>query len=208
MRRGQTLVGRLGVRPQGVAAGLGDHDGVEDGAQRRRLHEGDVGVPVLPVVVLGSGAAHEGAGFRVVDLEDLLVVLEPGDDGVGHGDLAEERGEFLVLLGGEVLAGEEDDLVVEEGLPDRGQRFGIERLVEVDVADLGADRARQGRDVELDGGDGGHEFPLRVGRGGLILTKSLGIVKYIPSRACHTSSVGCGPVRTAVRKRLTTNRCS
>ena len=33
--------------------------------------------------------------------------------------------------------------------------WGLERLVEVDVADLGADRARQRGDVELDGRLGG-----------------------------------------------------
>jgi hypothetical protein len=61
-----------------------------------------------------------------------------------------------VLLGGEVLSREEDDLVVEEGLADGAQRVGIEGVVEVDVADLGADGAREGRNVELDGRGGGH----------------------------------------------------
>ncbi len=117
-------------------------------------------------------AAHEGPGLRVVDLEHLLVVLEARDHGVGDGDLAEGGGEFLVLVGGQVLAREEDHLVVEEGLADGGQRLGVERLVQVDVADLGADRAREGRDVELDGGGGGHGFLSAGPAGDLILTKS------------------------------------
>ena len=44
----------------------------------------------------------------------------------------------------EVPAREEDDLVVEERLADGAQPLGVERVVEVDVADLGADRAREG----------------------------------------------------------------
>ena len=63
----------------------------------------------------------EVARLGVVDLEDLTVVLEPGDDGVGHRDLAEGGGEVLVLLGAQALAGEEDDLVVEQRLADGGR---------------------------------------------------------------------------------------
>ncbi len=101
--RREPFVGGLGVGPQRVAPGLGDHDGVEHRAERRGLHEGDVGVPLLAVVVLAAKppaeSAAEGAGLGVVDLEDLAVLLEPGDDGVGHGDLAEGGGEVLVLFG-------------------------------------------------------------------------------------------------------------
>ena len=104
--------------------------------------------------------AHEGASLRVIDLEHLLVVLEAGDHGVGHGDLAEGARELLVLLGAEVLAREEDDLVVEERLADGGQRLGVERVVEVEAADLGADGARERCDVELDRGGSGHGAPL------------------------------------------------
>ena len=49
---GQSLVGRLGVRPQGVTSGFGDHDGVEDRTKGRSLDERDVGVPALAVAVL------------------------------------------------------------------------------------------------------------------------------------------------------------
>ena len=69
-----------------------------------------------------------------------------------HRDRPERGGEFLVLGRREVLAREEDDLVVEEGLADGAQRLGVERVVEVDVADLGTDRAREGRDIELERG--------------------------------------------------------
>ena len=65
----------------------------------------------------------------------------------------------LCSTGEKMLAGEEDDLVVEEGLADGAQRLGVERVVEVDVADLGTDRAREGRDIELEGRGGGHGTP-------------------------------------------------
>ena len=69
------------------------------------------------------------------------------------------------MLGGrEVLPGEEDHLVVEQGLPDGRHRRRIERLMEVHVADLGADGPRQRGDVERDGCGGGcgHRGILRV----------------------------------------------
>ncbi len=119
----------------------GDHDGVEDRAQRRGLHERDVGVPALAVAVLPTHAVGEPAGLGVVDLEDLLVLLDSGDHRVRHGDRAEGGGELLVLGRGEMLAREEDDLVVEEGLADGRQRLGVEGLMQVDAADFGSDRA-------------------------------------------------------------------
>ena len=67
--------------------------------------------------------------------------VESGNDGVGHRGLAEEGREVLVLLGVQVGTGEEDDLVVEKGLADGRHGFGIEGLVEIEAADLGADGA-------------------------------------------------------------------
>jgi len=153
----QAFVGRIGVRPQGVAAGLGDHDGVENGAERGRLDEGHVGVPLvrgfaLAAVDLGP-LVHpvQIAGLGVVDLEDLAVFADARDHRVGVGDLAEVERELLVLGGGEVLAGQEDHLVVQKGLPDGRHRRRVERLMEIDIAYLGADGARQPGDVEGDG---------------------------------------------------------
>ena len=72
---GEVLVGGLGVGPQRVPTGRRDDDGVEDGAQRRALDEGDVGMPALAVAVLFALALRvEAAGLRVVDLEHLFVV--------------------------------------------------------------------------------------------------------------------------------------
>ena len=101
--RRQSLVGRLRVGPEGVATGWGYHDGVQDRAQRRSFDEGDVGVPALTVALLGSHPVGELAGLRVVDLEDLLVFLDTGDDGVCDRDRAERGGEVLVLGRREVL---------------------------------------------------------------------------------------------------------
>ena len=73
----------------------------------------------------------------------------------------------LCSCGAQVGTGEEDDLVVEEGLADGGHRLGIEGLVEVEAADLGADGARERGDIELERGRRRHGWgpPQSVGSG-------------------------------------------
>ena len=102
-------------------------------------------------------ARVELAGEGVVDLEDLGVVLDPGDDRVSLGGLTEEPGEGLVLVGVEVLSREEDHLALQPHLADGGDGVGGEIGAEVDAPDLGADGAGQRGDVELGGlGEDGH----------------------------------------------------
>ena len=66
-------------------------------------------------------------------------------------EVAEAAGEREVLLGGDVLVAEEDDLVLEQRAMDLVERLVVERLGQVDASDLGADR----RAERLDGEDGG-----------------------------------------------------
>ena len=49
--------------------------------------------------------------------------------------------------------------IVTHSLPVRCRADAIPSGIEVDVADLGTDRAREGRDIELEGGGGGHGAP-------------------------------------------------
>jgi len=154
------------------------------------LDEGHIGVPLVTVPVdrggVGRVHADEGAGPGVVDLEHLFVLVDARDDRVGVGQLAEGGGEALVLGGGEVLLGEEDDLVVEQGLADgaHGGRFELD--VEVEAADHPTNGPRERLDVELDGGAGGagrgHDEVLSGWRE-LIMTKPIDYVKKQGSTA-------------------------
>ena len=98
-RCGEPVVGVLQAGPHGVAADVGRLEHVEDGAHRRRLQEGDVGVPP-------AGPVH-----LAVDGEHLAALLDGGQHGVGLGHDAELAGECGLLVGGEGLVAEEDDVV-------------------------------------------------------------------------------------------------
>ena len=90
-----------------------------------------------------------GAVLQAVDREDLLVALERRLDRMALGDLAEAARERDLLVGGEVLVGEEQHEVLEPRGADRGDGLVGQRLGEVDAADLGADRRAHPLDVEL-----------------------------------------------------------
>ena len=111
-------------------------------------------MPLLANPVLLCPSLEELPGLRVVDLEHLPVLVDAGDHRVGVGELTEGLGERLVLGRVEMRLGKEDDLVVEERLADLGRCRLAQRRVQVDVANLGADGARQGcdRNRASDGG--------------------------------------------------------
>ena len=73
----------------------------------------------------------------------------PGITGMGLGDLAERLGEGEVLVGVEVLAGEEHDLALEQDGSDGGDLLVGQRPAQVDAADLRADRAGQRGEVAV-----------------------------------------------------------
>ncbi len=104
----ERFVGRVLVGEHGVAARLGNGDGAQDRTHGRPAHVGHVGVPVDPSLRwrLGSGLGHELPGQRVVDSEDLGVLLGAADHRVALRRLAEPQCEREVLLRGEVLTGE------------------------------------------------------------------------------------------------------
>ena len=156
-RRRQRLVergvGRLAVGPQGVAAGRR--------ARRRRdrtdpsggvAHERHVGVPAgLARSVADVGRRWpRGRARSLVDHEHLGVVgHEPGTTGWARVRAAEPPSEGHLVDGLEVLVAEEHDLVPQP------QRARISATVasssgcaQVDAADLGADGAGEGANVE------------------------------------------------------------
>ena len=67
-----------------------------------------------------------------------------------HLEIAEVAPEGEVLLGRDRLLAEEEHFVLEQTGAQRRDRRVVERLAEVDVADLGADRRAQA--IERDGG--------------------------------------------------------
>ncbi len=160
-RLGESLVGRLGVGEHGVPTPLGHGDGVEHGGHRGLLHEGDVGVPPVEAglaQVVGERCRPPELG--VVDPCRAGWPWLPRDVGCAS-VICRAGGEGQVLLGGEVLAGKEDHLVLDEGGVDRRYRLGIERTAQVHPVDLGTGRPGEGPGPEPFGGgyDGRHAPP-------------------------------------------------
>jgi hypothetical protein len=136
-RLGQAIVGVLQAGPGGVASHLGGGDHVEDRTERRGLKEGDIGVPPAGPVV------------TPVDGEHFRVLVDGGNDRVPFGDHAELPGEVGLLVRGEFLVAEEDDVVGVEGPTDLGDHGVPQGTRQVDAVDLCADERRDGTDIEL-----------------------------------------------------------
>ena len=141
-RRRQPVVGILQARPHGVAPHLGRLEHVEDGAHGRRLQECDVGVPPTRTVHLA------------VDGEDLGALVDGGQHRVRLGDGAELAGEVGLLLGGQGLLPEEDDVMGVQRFTDGVHDLGGERLGDVHTPDLCPDGG--GDRLDADGGGKGH----------------------------------------------------
>ncbi len=78
------------------------------------------------------------------DLEDLRIAVDALDEGV-VGRLAEAPSDRHQIVEREVLVAEHDDDVLEEGAMDLRPGLVAEAALEIDPADLGADRpARAG----------------------------------------------------------------
>ena len=138
-RLGQVAVGRRGVGDQGVAAVGRDDDPPQRRGLRRRLHERHVGVP------------HVRRAALAVDRQDLRLLVDAGDGRVRAGERAERRGEAQLALVVEVLAAEDQGLVLQQrGLDLVEDRLG-EVAGQVDAGDLGADPAADAADVEVGG---------------------------------------------------------
>ena len=153
-RRGQRLVGELAVDPARVAAVRREPDGAQDRSERRLLHERDVGVPDVGEGELGVGA---------VDVVDLRVLDgDAGRDRVPGGRLAQAAAEFDLVGVGEVLAAEEQHLVGDERLPDRGDLLVVEHP-QVEADHLGAERGSE--PVEREHGGAGRCLGHRGLRG-------------------------------------------
>ena len=114
----------------------GHLDGAQHRAPRRLLPPGDVAVPgVLVAAPVLVGDQHHHLGIPRLGRHERM-----------HLELAELAAERDVLLGGDVLVAEEQHLVVEPRLVQRREGGRIAGLAQVDAADLGADRRRDGYD--------------------------------------------------------------
>ena len=138
----EPVVGVLQAGPHGVAADLGRLEHVEDGAHRRRLQEGDVGVPP-------AGPVH-----LAVDGEHLAALVDGRQHGVGLRHDPELAGEGGLLVGRKGLVAEEDDVVGVQGVPHGRHHVGRQRERDVHAGNLRADGGGEGVDTE--GGGEGH----------------------------------------------------
>ncbi len=132
-------IGGHHVRPQRVAADRRQLAGIEHRAHRRRLDEGDVGVPVVVVGrIAGMGVQHD-------DLLHLGIV------GIERVDMqrAEAGGEVALLAWRQFLILEEQHAVAIEQRADRRHRFIAEPGRQVDAADGGADRSADRPHLEV-----------------------------------------------------------
>nr|WP_237703191.1 MULTISPECIES: hypothetical protein [Protofrankia] len=104
----------------------------------------DRDVAAVPAL-LGEAAAVEG--------NDQAVPLVDGWEGrTAGGQLAEVGGERGLLVRAEVLPGEEEDLMVQPCLAEHGGRRRVERPLQVDSGDLGAEVDVQQSDRRLNHG--------------------------------------------------------
>jgi hypothetical protein len=155
-RRAEGVVGVLQVGEGGVATALGDDHAGEDRPQRRVWHEGHVGVPGVVLVLVAVAGILTAAGG--VDLEHLGVLgVERGQHGVGRRELTELPTQRHQLGGGQVLASEDEELVLGEGVVEGVGGPGAEGLAQVDAGHLGGEGAPEAGDRESgEHGGGGH----------------------------------------------------
>ena len=194
------------VGPQGVAAVLGHFDRAEHRAHRRLGAPRDVGVPA----VLGAHAQRVGEVVALLEPHDLRRVAGRQERMVF--ELAERARERQLLIGGEVLAAEEQHLPFEQRVADLvadrvGRRFG-----EVDAAHLGADDLAARFDLQVVVRPGGpvvgnpahhagadapgqracqsgarHRTPIRVSRAGR-RSRARGRTGPVPLRALRSTT--------------------
>ena len=144
-RLAQGGVGGLEIREGGVTPSRRNHLGLQQRAQRRGRHERHIGVPGVVLVLVPIAGIGPGPGG--VDLQHLGLVGQAGHDRMGRRELAEALGERHQLGRRKVLAGQEDDLVLDQGGPYSGHGVGWQRPTALDPAQHRADRAAQPLDL-------------------------------------------------------------
>ena len=136
---GQSFVRTVHVGEQRVAADVGDDASAEDRTERRLGSPRHVAVP---------GVLASAVPLVVLDQQDLAVFLVLRCHRMDL-EVAEIATEVEMLLRGDRLLAEEEHLVLQQTGAQRRDRRLVERLAEVDVADLGTDRRAQ--PIEADG---------------------------------------------------------
>ncbi len=131
--RRQGLVGEVHVGEERVAAVGRDLAGEQDGAHRRLLQVGGVGVP--------DAAEIHRLVLALQHLDDLGMAGQPLDERILDRP-AEGAGEGEELVGRQVLVAEEDHEMVEQRLPHRARGLRVEPAAEVEAGNLRPERAR------------------------------------------------------------------
>ena len=128
-RRRQGFIRRDAAGPQGIAAKLRQQLGAEHRAHGRGRQEGHVGVPDRVVAHVGDGGVEDQhlRLFRHVRVDRVNV------------QVAEIGGESRLLLRRDRLVTEEQHLMLEQRLLDGVALFQVQRLADVDAADLCAE---------------------------------------------------------------------
>jgi hypothetical protein len=128
-RRREALEGEILVRPHGVTTGRRDLVRLEHRTHRWRRIEGDVGVPHVGDET-AVGVQHDDLGVLVRELRDERVDL-------GFPEAGRER---HVLVGREVLTGEEQHEVLEQERLQSGKAVVVEPP-DIEPVHLGTERA-------------------------------------------------------------------
>ena len=196
-RRRKVEIGRGRIRPDGVAAERRDHDAAQHRYLRVGVNKGDVGMPLV-----GTSATPAR-----VEFQDRRRALDRADGRMRH-QLAQPDSEtFLLRIIEMVLVAKEDDLVLEQHLVDRADRFIGQIARQLDILDLRAepcrpfDDIRAGDDV-INGGRLGHDHaspprsllvtaPPGTGRG------DGGGDERMKERATYSAATVCGDRQTA-----------
>jgi hypothetical protein len=178
----QAFVGERHVGPGRVAAHGRALDAAQHAAERRLLAPGGVGVPAVLVAI-------DRRVRRLVDAHQPRVLRIAAGHRVIF-ELAEVAREGDVLGARDVLVAEEQDLVREQQRADLGdQRRVARRHAQIDIGELGADRAGErldpDRPVQRAGVDDGGGDRVAGGRG----VHALGFLEGMGTRRTHPRSV-------------------
>src|SRR5271166_1855216 len=139
----QRRIARHGVRELGVAALGRQLDPVKHRQRRRHRVVGLVGVPAVVADRRGRPVDRIAVLVEVGDHMGDLVALATRL--ARRLDLAEIPREGVLLLPGQHLAGEDDDVVVEKRLQDLCFQLGRQGLRKIDAGNRDATRRRQAR---------------------------------------------------------------
>ena len=145
---GQVFIGHHHVGPHRVPAGFRAQLAAQHRSAGRRLLVGDIGMPEVFSAGLFDVVLRLVRVEIAVQHQQLVRLRMARSQRMGF-ELAELRGEVLLLHRRDVLVAEEQDLVLQPQRPDFGDGIGIQSSIgKADVAELGADGGRANLDLD------------------------------------------------------------